>query len=788
MEQLSTVLSASIILLSILSSLIFAFAEGGATAALTLPVGLIAWFLGEREEGFRLPKPALNLLGVAAVFMAGYELYVGSIEARLLAGGHLIVYLSWLFLFQVKEPRAVWWLSALAVLQIAVASVLTSAAWFGGALMVWLLLAMWTMAIFTMQRSAARTLHHDSPGGTARPVAKGSGTASGSHAPESYCIHGLRPDSRFKLLSGRFVAAVGAMTVASIFISALFFILIPRVWMSRLRLFDDTALAGDRVAGFTERVRLGDIGEIMASNDVALTATFFEYPSNRRWNTAKAREWLGENPLFRARTLENYSRGRWDPVLRSRGEPCSLPSRTQKLVRIDMRLSSSNSATLFTVGQVATCHGPSDGNEIFRRQLTNEYSRLEELAYDSYAYQVYSLPEPDEYEFDMSYILGRGLPYFGGANLRYNDQVLELPAELTEVRRITREIIAQLPPGSADDDEVKANAILTYLRDSGRFEYTTKAAVENSRIDPIEDFLINRKKGHCEYFASALALMLRAADIPARLVTGFKGGSFEGQTGNFIIQERFAHAWVEARVFNRWVTFDPTPATRDARATVAAKQARSFWSVVHDSMVQVWMTGIGMNSQQQREQIYVPMQRLGQRSWQRVLDLRQKFEAVWAGAVETIRNPDQWISWRGGLTAFVLLTAIAIFYRLVSKVIRRIGSIGRSGDGSDKTGTEVGFYRRFKEIVDQAGLVQERSQTAQEFGQTVKRMLGRQLDEAGLSNLPGTVSDEFYRVRFGGEKLSTIDADRLERRLWRLEACLSSRASVNSDSHDLRSR
>jgi hypothetical protein len=195
-----------------------------------------------------------------------------------------------------------------------------------------------------------------------------------------------------------------------------------------------------------------------------------------------------------------------------------------------------------------------------------------------------------------------------------------------------------------------------------------------------------------------------------------------------------------------------------------------------------------MNSQQQREQVYLPLQRLGQRSWQRLLDLREKFQAVWASALETIRNPDQWISWRGGLTAFVLLTAIAIFYKLISRVIRRIGSIGGRRSGADGSGPEVAFYLRFKEIVDQAGLVQERSQTAQEFGQTVKRMLGRQLDDAGLSGLPETISDEFYRVRFGGEKLSTIDEDRIERRLWRLEACLSSRASVNSDSHDFRSR
>jgi len=788
MEQLSTVLTASIILLTILSGLIFAFAEGGATAALTLPVGLIAWFLSERDEGFTLPRVALNALGLGAVIMAGYELYIGSIEARLLAGGHLIVYLSWLFLFQAKETRSVWWLSALAVLQISVASVLTSAPWFGGALMLWLLLAMWTMAIFTMQRSASRMLQLPALLPQSRRSSGPAGGRGSQTTTTSYCVNGLRPDSKFRLLSRRFVMSVAAMTCAGMVVSALFFTFIPRVWMSRLRLFDDTALAGDRIAGFTERVRLGDIGEIMASNDVALTANFFEYPSNRRMNTVKAKAWLGEDPLFRARTLEDYTRGRWDPVLRSRGEACSMPRPDEKLVRVDIRLNSSNSATLFTVGQVVTCDGPLEGNEIYRRQQTNEYSRQDESVYDSYSYQVYSLQDAEELQYDTAYVLGRGLPFFGANNIRYNEQLLQLPEGVPELQRITNEILATLPAAAAADDEMKANAILHYLRDSGRFEYTTKAAVDNSRIDPIEDFLINRKKGHCEYFASALALMFRAADIPSRLVTGFKGGNFEGATGSYFIQQRFAHAWVEARIYNRWVTFDPTPAIRDTKAKVAASQTQSSWAIAKDVLVRVWLTGIGMNSQQQREQVYLPIQRLGHRSWQRVIDLKAKFETVWVGALETIRNPDQWISWRGGLTAFVLLTAIAIFYKLLSRVLRRIGSIGGRKTRGERSGPEIAFYNRFKAIVNQAGLAPERSQTAQEFGQTVKRMLGRQLDEAGLAELPGTVSDEFYRVRFGGETLSTTDEDRLERRLWRLEACLSSRSSVHSDSHDLRSR
>ncbi len=366
--------------------------------------------------------------------------------------------------------------------------------------------------------------------------------------------------------------------------------------------------------------------------------------------------------------------------------------------------------------------------------------------------------------------------------MEYRHELLSLPDDLQHVRRITKEILDAMPRAAADDDELRANAILSYLRDSGRFEYTTKAAVDNNRIDPIEDFLINRKKGHCEYFASAMALMLRAASIPSRLVTGFKGGSFEGTNGTYYVKERFAHAWVEARIFNRWVTFDPTPAVRDTRAKAAASEGRSLWAELHEVLVRMWISGVSMNSQQQREQVYVPLQRLGQRTWNRILELRSRFEGIWRTALETIRNPDQWISWRGGLTAFVLLSTLLILYRLFSRVFRKIAAFRRRHLDSDGADAQVTFYRRFREIVEQAGLAPERSQTAREFSRSVERMLDRQLDEAGLANLPTNIADEFYRVRFGGENLSTIDEDRIERRLWRLESCLSQRATVQSDS------
>src|SRR5258708_33494589 len=90
-------------------------------------------------------------------------------------------------------------------------------------------------------------------------------------------------------------------------------------------------------------------------------------------------------------------------------------------------------------------------------------------------------------------------------------------------------------------------------------------------IDPVEDFLVSRKEGHCAYFASALALMLRSIGIPARMVNGFKGGDWNDLSNVLTVRQKHAHSWVEALVGEVgsgdasrrtpvWVTLDPTPA------------------------------------------------------------------------------------------------------------------------------------------------------------------------------------------------------------------------------------
>ena len=109
----------------------------------------------------------------------------------------------------------------------------------------------------------------------------------------------------------------------------------------------------------------------------------------------------------------------------------------------------------------------------------------------------------------------------------------------------------------ARGDYEKAKALEDYL--SKNYGYTLKLGRFRGQ-DPVEGFLFDFKEGNCEYFATSMALMLRAIGIPSRLVTGFVRGEWNQFGRYFVVRKEDAHAWVEAYIPGRgWVSFDPTP-------------------------------------------------------------------------------------------------------------------------------------------------------------------------------------------------------------------------------------
>jgi transglutaminase-like putative cysteine protease len=155
-------------------------------------------------------------------------------------------------------------------------------------------------------------------------------------------------------------------------------------------------------------------------------------------------------------------------------------------------------------------------------------------------------------------------------------QYLKLPPLDGRISKLAEEVTA---PASSNYD--KATAVEQYL--STHFRYTLELPRSLPR-DPLANFLFERKKGHCEYFASSMAVMLRSLHIPSRIVTGFRGGEFNDLTGQYVVRASDAHSWVEAYFpGSGWISFDPTPPgsvptrTGWSRMQLYMDAAASFW-------------------------------------------------------------------------------------------------------------------------------------------------------------------------------------------------------------------
>ena len=130
---------------------------------------------------------------------------------------------------------------------------------------------------------------------------------------------------------------------------------------------------------------------------------------------------------------------------------------------------------------------------------------------------------------------------------------LEVPSEVdSRVLALARKITEH-----SSSDQQRVDAVTAYLRTN--IGYSLNARI--GRGDPVSEFVLNKNPAHCEYFASAAALMLRAVHVPARYVTGFYAHESQG-SNRFVVRQQDAHAWCECWIDGAgWVTADATPSS-----------------------------------------------------------------------------------------------------------------------------------------------------------------------------------------------------------------------------------
>ncbi|HEY6095550.1 MAG TPA: DUF3488 and transglutaminase-like domain-containing protein [Gallionellaceae bacterium] len=167
--------------------------------------------------------------------------------------------------------------------------------------------------------------------------------------------------------------------------------------------------------------------------------------------------------------------------------------------------------------------------------------------------------------------------YDASSNLSYRANVEETPYQLQRAvalpiglnpraRQLATEWRTSLP-----NAEAIMNAALTYFNRQG-FVYTLEPPLLGTNA--VDDFLFNSKKGFCEHYASSFVFLMRAAGVPARVVTGYQGGEFNDLGGYYIVRQSDAHAWTEVWLQGRgWVRADPTAVIAPSRVQAGLNAA-----------------------------------------------------------------------------------------------------------------------------------------------------------------------------------------------------------------------
>ena len=254
----------------------------------------------------------------------------------------------------------------------------------------------------------------------------------------------------------------------------------------------------------------------------------------------------------------------------------------------------------------------------------------------------------------------------------------------------------------------RAAALEQYLKT--QYGYTLQMSRTPVR-DPIADFLFDRKQGHCEYFASSMAVMLRLLGIPSRVVNGFRSDEFNDLTGNYIVRAKDAHSWVEAYFPGYgWQTFDPTPGGGAgvpqgwSRVALYVDAAASFW--------REWIISYDASHQYVLEQTALSGTRgmwEGARVW-----ARDHYAAMleWArrNQARVEKSPGRWGA--TGLVVALLLLALGNAGRTL-RMLRERG-LQLHPERSPEQAASM-WYRRMTRFLARQGVPKPTAQTPREF-------------------------------------------------------------------------
>jgi transglutaminase-like putative cysteine protease len=483
--------------------------------------------------------------------------------------GPILAFLVMLRLFGPKGRRDFWILQGMGMLQVSLACVLTTGTIFAFLFSSYLFSLVWILKRYQATRGEVEL--------STNPL-----------------------ESRPSLRSMGLFPSIGWTIVLGVF-SIGIFLVTPRTdsasWNPLLRFGQIRSTGGAGVTGFAEQMNLNKTGEIELNEDIAMTVSVTDMNDKPYSGLAFDQRWRGA-------VLEHYENGVWNRrVLRKPAPKAAqkkLPYFGPEQLIFNYELTPRKVGGLFLADPIRFNYSDPDArlpviidppyqemSFFYEQGSTVQYSMAVSKIRQPMGYKQV-VPSRNQGERSVATLdnefLGDLITPRIGPLEEWTLGVLESIKENPRygLQKVT------FPKGSVREQgrpsiestyrEVVARALASYLSQSGDFTYTLEIKRVNPNVDPVVDFLLNVKKGHCERYASGLVLMLRSLGIPSRVIKGFRGCNYS-DNGSYVIRNNQAHSWVEVLVpqlsadgtFKQdivsgrpifdWLTLDPTPDT-----------------------------------------------------------------------------------------------------------------------------------------------------------------------------------------------------------------------------------
>jgi protein-glutamine gamma-glutamyltransferase len=698
------------------------FGTLASTGGLDLPsvvlVGVslaIRGYLLAKRRRFVIPERWTTPLSIAYFIFFAIDYFAFS-RSFLPATVHLSLFGVVVRMFSLRRERDHITLAILAFLMVLASAVLTVDSVFLFSFATFMLMAVATFVLFEMRRS---------------------GRAATIQARHS------RDEHEHRHLAFALMRVAPVLMVLILIGGAGLFFLMPRISAGYLGGY---SFGTDFSSGFSDHVQLGQIGQIQQSNAVVMHVQI-------------EGDTVGSHDLYwRGVTLANFDGTTWSnpreqfilsrqpdtsfALPRNNPSPRSYAAASlqrEKIIRYRVLMEPIGTQVFFLAPWAYSLRGDyrllagDSGGAVYDLDSRHAISRYEATS---------NIATPSAAELRAT---GRDYPEL------ITDTYLNLPALDPRIAQLTAQITH-----SVRNDYDRAAAIESYLRT--HFGYTLQLPQKTTK-DPIANFLFERKQGHCEYFASSMAVMLRTLGIPSRVVNGFHGDEFNDVSGSYIVRAKNAHAWVEVYFPGYgWQTFDPTPS-----ASAGTPQGWERIALYVDAMASFWRDWvISYDSSNQYT--------LGKAA---IIGSRNMWEGARAWASNHYKSMLKWARYSQNCVENSprRWTLIALGVAVALLLLANIGRIARALHDNwlwahpERSPDQAAamWYERMSRVVAKRGIKKSEAQTPHEF---VRKIEDRQL------RVPIARFTEVYEsARFGN---SAEDARRLPELYEEVEAATRS--------------